>query len=382
MKRRKKYIRAVFPLLLIVLTFSFAMFQGGFLSWFLFYTFLPFGLYVLCLIFYPFSTFTVERSLMKREYKAGDIVQVQVQLSRKNRFPLLYIILEDEMSPILSRKAKAAAFVGFSQTIEYMYSMEDIERGEYRFQQIRLFSSDLLGLYHKEHVLPLEESILVYPKYYDLPQRHLEYLLSGEDGVNVNYRRENTVVSGVRDYEIGDPLSRIHWKASAKANTLMTKEFEGQKRDQLYVIVDQEGKGEFERMITFAASFIHSALQNGTELGFVTIDEMRDFQQGDMYRQHIFYDLARLQAHSFASLETTFKKLAQKKVHIVLMTASLTFEKLEVMAGHRNNRVVTCFVVQSWLTEEDKIMKDAAAKRGIRVRFIKESEGGLYEELS
>ncbi len=37
------------------------MFQGGFVSWFLFYSFLPFGLYAVVVLLYPLKKWNVTR---------------------------------------------------------------------------------------------------------------------------------------------------------------------------------------------------------------------------------------------------------------------------------------------------------------------------------
>lgn len=99
MKTKLQFIKPLgkFLLLLILMgvTFSYAMFQGGFVSWFLFYSFLPFSLYSIFVFLYPLSEFYVERSFESAEYKAGDELKVTITLTRKLPFPLFYLVLED-----------------------------------------------------------------------------------------------------------------------------------------------------------------------------------------------------------------------------------------------------------------------------------------------
>lgn len=51
--------------------FSYAMFQGGFVSWFLFYAFLPFVLYAGLLALYPLRSFQASRQMDKTQLHAG-----------------------------------------------------------------------------------------------------------------------------------------------------------------------------------------------------------------------------------------------------------------------------------------------------------------------
>lgn len=72
--------------LLILFTFSYAMFQGGFVSWFLFYSFVPFALYALGLSFYSLNGIKVERILPKTEYNAGEQAVITLRISRNQLF--------------------------------------------------------------------------------------------------------------------------------------------------------------------------------------------------------------------------------------------------------------------------------------------------------
>ena len=139
MQKVKVFTKGIYPLILLIATFVFAMFQGGFVSWFLFYTFLPFALYSFVLIFYPLTSIGVERKVIKREYVAGDTIEVRITLIRKNRFPLLYIMVEDEIEqPWEGHSSTSLIFVGFKKSIEWTYLLEDVPRGKHNFQGIRL----------------------------------------------------------------------------------------------------------------------------------------------------------------------------------------------------------------------------------------------------
>ena len=59
MKKMRKVLdvsgRFIFVLGVLALTFIYAMFQGGKVSWTIFYSLLPFVVYSTLLFFYPFS---------------------------------------------------------------------------------------------------------------------------------------------------------------------------------------------------------------------------------------------------------------------------------------------------------------------------------------
>ena len=71
-QKAKKVWKLVSFLLLVVTTFVYAMFQGGFVSWFLFISFLPFALYAFLILVYPLKDFEVSRTINQEKYRAGD----------------------------------------------------------------------------------------------------------------------------------------------------------------------------------------------------------------------------------------------------------------------------------------------------------------------
>jgi uncharacterized protein (DUF58 family) len=93
--------------------------------------------------------------------------------------------------------------------------------------------------------------------------------------------------SGVRPYAVGDPVKHIHWKASARLNRLMTKQFFSEMEDaigsttSLSLIIDQSatmGRGipaarELDFAVNVAGNFVKLAVAKGTPIGLTTYDE-------------------------------------------------------------------------------------------------------------
>lgn len=77
---------SLFPLCL-VLTFVYAMLQGGFVSWFLFYSAIPIGLYSLLLPFYALRNAEVKRITNQAEYVAGELFLSTITIKEIFLFP-------------------------------------------------------------------------------------------------------------------------------------------------------------------------------------------------------------------------------------------------------------------------------------------------------
>lgn len=78
----------------------------------------------------------------------------------------------------------------------------------------------------------------------------------------------------LRGYRSGDPLRRIHWKASARMGVLQVRETEQEHHQAFVLCVDPSprlwrDKAQFERMCSFAASLAEDLYQRDQLKGFV-----------------------------------------------------------------------------------------------------------------
>jgi hypothetical protein len=96
-----------------------------------------------------------------------------------------------------------------------------------------------------------------------------------------------TDLSHIRPFAAGDPLKRIHWKASARLNKLMTKEFLAEVDEatggsaNVSLIIDQggtmargpSGATELDFAVNVASAVVKSAIARGNRIGLVTYDD-------------------------------------------------------------------------------------------------------------
>jgi uncharacterized protein (DUF58 family) len=105
------------------------------------------------------------------------------------------------------------------------------------------------------------------------------------------YRERGAVagfeLSHLRPFIVGDPLKRIHWKASARLNQLMTKELFSEMEGAIgsgasvTLIIDQSGtmgRGlpgatELDFAVSVAGNFVKLAVAKGNRIGLTTYDD-------------------------------------------------------------------------------------------------------------
>jgi uncharacterized protein (DUF58 family) len=97
------------------------------------------------------------------------------------------------------------------------------QRGWRRLGRIRVWSEYPFGLFHVWSWLNPEFSALIYPR---LEAKAPPLPATGADAEQQTTRRAGDELAMLRNYHPTDPLRSIAWKASARHDTLLVKEFE------------------------------------------------------------------------------------------------------------------------------------------------------------
>ncbi|MFE8698515.1 DUF58 domain-containing protein [Cytobacillus sp. FJAT-53684] len=395
----KKVWKLIVLFFLIVITFSYAMFQGGFVSWFLFYSFLPFALYALFLSFYPMNFVEVKRTFLKSEYNAGEPLKVTIVIRRKTAFPLFFLVMEDCVNGklIFSQQrngSKALVVPGFQKEITWEYQVDKLPRGEHFLQSIRVKTGDLLGLIEKEKQIQIEDRIIVYPSYEELIYKTMENQYDqGMTASRERVQRDTSMAIGIREYQPGDRFSWINWKATAKRNDIMTKEFEQRQSHDVYILMDCSPDSRFEAVVSFSASIIKAILLKGAHVGFLSSAAERTafpIRGGESQQQQLFYHLAKVKDNSSVSfdrvLEVENTHLMQSN-NLMLITAKLTRILIE-KAGRftSKNGAVTIFLLKNEkesLSQSELTLKAAANARGVRVVLVHDGHfSAVFSEVA
>ena len=373
---------------LVAVSFCFAMFQGGFVSWFLFGSFLPIAFYSILLNFYPIKRIAIKRVFDKKEYIDGEKVSVKIHIHLPYRIPLAYLFIKDEVS----KRPRGGPFSGqtvlfplFSKERMYTYDHDSLSRGEYSFHRIRIQMGDLLGLFRKDVVIEQLEKIIVFPAYFEMNNHPLKTLF--ESGVTLAKdiaHRDSTMAISTRAYQSGDRFSWIHWKQTARKNEIMTKEFEQRQSQDVLLILDRTPSPSFELAVKFTASIVRSAVKAGTNIGLLSYGAERQYfpvQGGEAQLRTLNYHLATVNDdlnhdfHKILETEIFLKKPGQTMIFLVCQLRKEVIEKITDLCT-RNNEI-GIFLIKSRLEKvkpEEAALLEYAKGKGLNAKVVRESD--------
>jgi uncharacterized protein (DUF58 family) len=163
--------------------------------------------------------------------------------------------------------------------VALQYTLELRMRGYYQIGPLVLESGDVFGLHRRYRAVADPHFLLVYPKV--VPLEGFEIASRRPVGeIRLAHRlfEDPTRIAGVREYQRGDPLNRIHWRATARTGTLHSKMYEPSTIAGATIVLDFHVSGYASRgepfrselAATTAASLANAVYETGQQVGLVT----------------------------------------------------------------------------------------------------------------
>ncbi|WP_158734609.1 DUF58 domain-containing protein [Alteribacillus sp. YIM 98480] len=320
--------------------YAYAMFQGGYVSWFLFYSVIVIVLFNAVFILYPLRFIEVERRIDRKLLSYNDTVKVDLILKKKVPFPLLFLSVYDEVPYGLGGQGQTSGTVFFfaaAKNLSYTYEVRGNRRGEYDFSLIHLQAGDLFGFFQKERTVNLPVTLTVFPRLLPLRKWNTAQRDEQFDNFLVSSKSiEDTLsVAGVREYKPGDKMTSIDWKVSARAAKLVTKEFESQEGKGFLMILENDKIDHwtepFESAVEFAVSFVDYCYKQEIPVGFTLLarSEMLIEEEAKLsHFQQIYKELAKVKKEKMAPNTTSFAKRFSGR-SIVWISPGLTLQTLD-----------------------------------------------------
>ncbi|BDH63321.1 hypothetical protein MTP04_34510 [Lysinibacillus sp. PLM2] len=275
--------RSILIFLLMVITFSYAMFQGGFVSWFLFYALIPFLLYSFLLSVVPINIQNVQREIKPFHLERGDSARVTVRFQNKTWFPLLFLTVREidmdkQMIDKLDGQLSNIFIVGWKRNFEWTYELRNLNRGQLAFHGLEISVADFFGWAVRNRTVSDVQTFTVYPKLTHLKYQPIQMQFDhGGIESSVSIVKDTSMVTGIRDYQAGDRFSWIHWKSFAKNETLRTKEFEDRTSQHTFLCIDRTVAYNFEEIVDLAASILQSVVKNQGDISFLSYGLTRSY---------------------------------------------------------------------------------------------------------
>lgn len=179
--------------------------------------------------------------------------------------------------------ALAVVLAPFAQHV-YKYVLRPLVRGEYSFGNINLYVTTSLGIVKRRITCRQEATVPVYPSIIQMRKYELktiartamEYGVKKVRRVGHSYEFEH-----IRQYSRGDDYRSINWKATGRRAQLMVNQYEDEKSQQVYCVIDKSrvmhmpfsGLSLFDYAVNAALVISNIVLSKQDKAGLITFAE-------------------------------------------------------------------------------------------------------------
>ncbi|OAB39492.1 DUF58 domain-containing protein [Paenibacillus glacialis] len=261
---------------------SLYMWNGGTSVWFLMMLTAIFMLGGLALQWFGAHHIEIKRTANPLQLTAGKEVEVEVYIEFRSVLPLPWMSITDYFTEGSYNKLW---FPGWRRSYTYKYYLQNLPRGITTYQVCHVEWGGLFHCFKNSYLLPCEEDIIVLPIPATISLEHGWTSQDVREGEQVEQQQRPTGIWGleVRDYYAGDPLSRVHWKSSARRGRLQTRLLEELEDHELCIILDHNPQSYtiidsevgslknatrelFEGAVSAAAGLLQNALDEGVHV--------------------------------------------------------------------------------------------------------------------
>jgi uncharacterized protein (DUF58 family) len=277
-----RLVRFIGPLLLLSAALAYGFLRPGAWPWLLL---LVVAWLMLTLMYRQAPTIGIERQLSALQTFTGVPVTVTTTVTILARWPTLITWQESTPKTLIANKTAAISGVFWGQSTHVVsYQVSPNSRGRFWWPQSELNWSDPFGfLLFDARIVGQGPSLLVYPGIHPLLLADLARpLLTDGPAARRPALEDPASPLGAREYMVGDPLGRIHWKQTARGGMidgrfrrLVVREIEQVAATGLLVYLDTNASGRagevfLESAVRLAASLLTEAFEQGLGIGYNT----------------------------------------------------------------------------------------------------------------
>jgi len=313
-------------------------------------------------------------------FSNGDHNLVVLTLSNRYNFSVKLRIIDEIPLQFQLRNFNYEMTLQPAEQQQLTYDLRPVERGEYHFGYTRVFIQSPLGLIYKREEVVDKQMVKVYPSF--LQMRQFEMMAISNRLTEIGIKKIRRIghqmeFDQIRDYIIGDDYRTINWKATARKSHLMVNQYQDEKSQQVYSLIDMgrsmkmpfNGMTLLDYAINTSLVIADIAMVKHDKAGIITFnDKVRAVVQARRSEQHLqtimetlynqqtgfgehslnaMYAAVRRHVHqrSLLILYTNFESLqsAQRQIPVLLKLAKdhllmvVFFENTEIKSVTKQN---------------------------------------------
>jgi uncharacterized protein (DUF58 family) len=218
--------------------------------------------------------------ILPEKFSNSDLNPVLIRLKNSYGHKIEIAIVDELPVQFQKRDFFKTITINGNEKTTFQYEVLPVERGEYHFGNVNCFVSAFFNLVRKRYTFSQSQMVKVYPSF--IQMKKYDFLAidnrKSHFGLKKIRRIGHTMeFEQIKDYVRGDDARTVNWKATAKQGKLMANQFQDEKMQPIYSIIDSgrvmkmpfEGLKLVDYAINSTLAFSNIALKKKDKVGVI-----------------------------------------------------------------------------------------------------------------
>lgn len=218
------------------------------------------------------------------KFSNSDVNEINVEVRNRYHFKIEIELIDEIPIQFQIRDFRIHKYLEALSEENLKYHVTPLERGAYHFGAANIFVSSPFRIVKRRFVFDKGAMVRSYPSY--LQMRKYEFLAMNnrltEFGLKKIRRIGHTLeFEQIKEYVIGDDVRTINWKTTAKYNQLMVNQYQDEKSQPVYCMIDVSrtmkmpfnGLKLLDYAINATLAFSNIALRKNDKVGMLSFSK-------------------------------------------------------------------------------------------------------------
>lgn len=251
----------------------------------------------------------------------GEVQPVELQIENLSPMKLRMNVIDELPAQLQERNFKLPVTLASGEKKKVNYQLRPLSRGQYLFGDINLFLKSSVQLIERRMIIKSEMATAVYPNI--IQMKKFELIAFSRLNTFQGLRRLRRLghsyeFEQIKEYVQGDDYRSINWKATSRKSELMVNQFEDERAQQVYCLIDK-GRAMhmpflelslFDHAINTALVISNIALRKHDKAGMISFADKCDvFVKAEKGNHHLRKIIEQLYREKERMLEGNFEAL-------------------------------------------------------------------------
>jgi uncharacterized protein (DUF58 family) len=235
-----------------------------------------------------------ERHLSETRAFLGETIELTLEVRNQKLLPLTWLEILDVFPPDLpvdgakvtpNLASNLGEFRTFwmpsaFQRLNRHFTIHCTQRGYHAYGPATISTGDGFGFFSRKALGPKQDHLIIYPRLYSVAELRLPAKNPFGDRAAKNRLFEDPLrTMGIREWQPGDSLRRVHWKATARHQQMLSRVYEPSEEPQILIFLNvttlpRHWQGSIpelmERAISVASSLVALCVEMRLPVGLIS----------------------------------------------------------------------------------------------------------------